>query len=225
MSEKIIQEERNLLINKNPQILDELARFLTTLNTATDNEDEDEDEDEAYDEDDLETGEIATRDERLKAQKAYERFIKKIARYGYLKKSLPKNGKDTKIKQWLNDKLPTDARLLTLGRSISLQNGLRHNLNCWKKLYKKPIGIYKKYRREQAYQHFYSSLLDARRCSQSELDLILLVTLRNIKKLLKEPYIIRNIDEVRFQELKSLQDNLFKGQVMVDEAQIFLYYN
>ncbi len=102
-----------------------------------------------------------------------------------------------------------------------MQNGLRHNLNCWKKLYKKPIGIYKKYRREQAYQHFYSSLLDARRCSQSELDLILLVTLRNIKKLLKEPYIIRNIDEVRFQELKSLQDNLFKGQVMVDEATDF----
>ena len=221
VSEKIIQEERNLLINKNPQILDELARFLTTLNTATDNEDEDEDEDEAYDEDDLETGEIATRDERLKAQKAYERFIKKIARYGYLKKSLPKNGKDTKIKQWLNDKLPTDARLLTLGRSISLQNGLRHNLNCWKKLYKKPIGIYKKYRREQAYQHFYSPLLDVRRCSQSELDLILLVTLRNIKKLLKEPYIIRNVDEVRFQELKSLQDNLFKDQVMVDEATDF----
>ncbi|HMY00862.1 MAG TPA: hypothetical protein PKC44_13905, partial [Agitococcus sp.] len=221
VSEKIIQEERNLLINKNPQILDELARFLTTLNTATDNEDEDEDEDEAYDEDDLETGEIATRDERLKAQKAYERFIKKIARYGYLKKSLPKNGKDTKIKQWLNDKLPTDARLLTLGRSISLQNGLRHNLNCWKKLYKKPIGIYKKYRREQAYQHFYSPLLDVRRCSQSELDLILLVTLRNIKKLLKEPYIIRNVDEVRFKELKSLQDDLFKDQVMVDEATDF----
>ncbi len=60
MSDKIIQEERNLLINKNPQILDELARFLTTLNTATDDEDEEEDEDEAYDEDDLEIEETVT---------------------------------------------------------------------------------------------------------------------------------------------------------------------
>jgi hypothetical protein len=221
VSDKIIQEERNLLINKNPQILDELARFLTTLNTATDDEDEEEDEDEAYDEDDLEIGEAVTRDARLKAQKAYERFIKKIARHGYLKKSLPKNGKDIKIKQWLDNKLPTDTRLLTLGRSISLQNGLRHNLNCWKKLYKKPIGIYKKYRREQAYQHFYSSLLEARKCSQTELDLILLVTLRNIKRLLKEGYINRSIDEVRFQELKSLRDGLLKDQVMVDEATDF----
>jgi hypothetical protein len=42
-----------------------------------------------------------------------------------------------------------------------------------------------------------------------------------IKKYNKEPYIIRNVDEVRFQELKSLQDNLFKDQVMVDEATDF----
>ncbi|MFC6630178.1 hypothetical protein ACFQAR_10135 [Acinetobacter beijerinckii] len=57
--------------------------------------------------------------------------------------------------EWLDGKLPSDERLSQLGRGIALQNGLRHNLNCWKRLYKKPTSLFKKFRKEEHYQHFF----------------------------------------------------------------------
>lgn len=216
VSEKIIQEERNLLLNKNENIMQELARFLDSLKSV-----EEEDDDES-DYDDDETDIPTSHNQQAKALAEYIRFLKRLARNRYLKKALKKNSKDAKLVDWLKNKLPPDERLNQLGRSIALQNGLRHNLNCWKRLYKKPISLYKKFRKEEHYQHFFSvQKPDVKKISQAELDLILLVILRNIKGLLSESYIIRNIDEITFQELKSLRDTLLKDQIMVDEATDF----
>lgn len=216
VSEKIIQEERNLLINKHQNILEELARFLDSLKSV------EEDEDEESDYDDDETDIPTSHNQQAKALVEYLKFLKRLARNRYLRKTLKKNSKDAKLVEWLEGKLPSDERLNQLGRSIALQNGLRHNLNCWKRLYKKPTSLYKKFRKEEHYQHFFSAQkLDAKKISQAELDLILLVILRNIKGLLSESYIIRNIDEITFQELKSLRDSLLKDQIMVDEATDF----
>ncbi|ENW83090.1 hypothetical protein F909_00681 [Acinetobacter sp. ANC 3929] len=216
ISEKIIQEEKNLLINKHENILEELARFLESLK----NVEEDEDDEADYDDDEIDASVNHT--QQAKALAEYLKFIKKLARNCYLKKTLKKNSKDAKLLEWLEGKLPSDERLSQLGRGIALQNGLRHNLNCWKRLYKKPTSLFKKFRKEEHYQHFFSvQKFDAKKISQSELDLILLVILRNIKDLLTESYIIRNIDEIAFQELKSLRDTLLKDQIMVDEATDF----
>lgn len=217
VSDKLIQEERNLLMNKNESILEELARFLSDLKTVDDEEEDDESD---YDEDEAEI--IVSHSQQAKALIEFQKFLKKLARYRYLKKTFKKNSKDAKLVNWLAEKLPSNERLQQLGRSIALQNGLRHNLNCWKRIYKKPVGLYRKFRKEEGYQYFYvNTKLDVKKISQVELDLILLVTLRNLKALLKEPYIVRNIDEVSFQELKSLRDGLFKDQIMVDEATDF----
>lgn len=216
LSDKVIKAERNLLINKNPEILEEMAKFLKSIKIEAD---EDEDEDDDYDDDEVE--EHIGSDQKIKALAIYVRFLKKIARYAYLKKTLPKNKLDQKLKEWLGDKLPSDDTLIGLGRSISLQNGLRHNLNCWKRLYRKVVSSYKKFRKQDVYKHFYQENLNIRRISQTELDLLLLVSFRNIKKLLTQPYVVRNIDETRFQELKGLRDGLFKDQIMVDEATDF----
>ena len=215
VSDKIVQEERNLLINKNNNILEDLARFLQSLKST-----EEDDQEDDFDED--ETDEVVSHDQRSKALTEYQKFLKRLARYRYLRKSLKKNSKDAQVVQWLDGKLPSDERLIHLGRSIALQNGLRHNLNCWKRLYKKPTNIYKKFRKEEHYQHFYANAIsDAKKISQAELDLLLLVSLRNIKRLLQESYVIRNIDEVAFQELKGLRDGLLKDQILVDEATDF----
>ena len=218
VSDKIIQEERNLLINKNEDILKDLARFLNNFK----NVDAEEDDEEAdYDDDEVEAGSV-THSQEAKALVEYQKFLKKLARYHYLKKTFKKGSKDAKIAEWLGEKLPSEVRLLQLGRSITLQNGLRHNLNCWKRVYKKPVGLYKKFRKEEHYQHFYSKeKLEVQKISQAELDLILLVILRNLKDLLKEPYIVRNLNEIAFQELKGLREGLFKDQIMVDEATDF----
>ena len=218
VSDKIIQEERNLLINKNEDILKDLARFLNNFK----NVDAEEDDEEAdYDDDEVEAGSV-THSQEAKALVEYQKFLKKLARYHYLKKTFKKGSKDAKTAEWLGEKLPSEERLLQLGRSITLQNGLRHNLNCWKRVYKKPVGLYKKFRKEEHYQHFYSKeKLEVQKISQAELDLILLVILRNLKDLLKEPYIVRNLNEIAFQELKGLREGLFKDQIMVDEATDF----
>ncbi len=215
-SDQIFTKERNLLINKNPAIFEDFARFLAEL---TNDEDEDEESDYDEDEEDLK---VINHNDKAKALSGYSKFLKRLARNHYLLKSKTKNAKDAKIVSWFGDKLPNDKTLFDLGRSIALQNGLRHNLNCWKRLYRKPFPLYKKFRKEESYQHFFNkSKLDPKRISQGELDLILLSVLRNIRLLTGESYIRRNIEKVSFEELKNLKESLFKDQVMVDEATDF----
>ncbi|MCA4443850.1 ATP-binding domain-containing protein [Acinetobacter baumannii] len=218
ISDKIIREEKNRLINKNNNFLEEFARFLGTLNIQ-DVGDEDEDEADTFDEDEEEVS-IGFL-EQNKALVKLQTFLKKIARYTYLKRTLPKTSKDSKIKEWLGERLPDLDKLNSLGRSISLQNGLRHNLNCWKRLYKLPTKFYRQFRKDEKNNIFYAKEWDGQKISQTELDLILFITLREIKKLLKEPYVVKNIDEAKFVEIKNFQSDLFKDQVLVDEATDF----
>ena len=83
VSDKIIQEERNLLINKNEDILKDLARFLNNFK----NVDAEEDDEEAdYDDDEVEAGSV-THSQEAKALVEYQKFLKKLARYHYLKKT------------------------------------------------------------------------------------------------------------------------------------------
>lgn len=217
-SEKIIKEQRNLLINRNPKILDDLAVYLASFHSE---EEDDLDEETDFD-DDEELQLNVSYDQRSKALAEYQKFLKALARNRYLKKSLKKDSKHAKLYEWLSDKLPTEEVLIQLGCSISLQNGLRRNLNGWKRLYQNPVRLYKKFRKDSVNRHFYiHDELDAKKITQAELDLLLLVTLRNIRTLLQEPYILRNIDEVKFQEIKGFQTSLFKDQVYVDEATDF----
>lgn len=217
ISEQIVTQQRNLLLNRNKDILEELAVFLTQLQA---DEDDDLDDDTDFDEDNEEVQVSYT--QRTKAMAEYQKFLKALARHRYLKKSLKKDSKHGKLQVWLQDKLPSEDVLTQLGRSISLQNGLRRNLNCWKRLYQKPVKLYKKFRKESDYLQFYiDAQLDAKKITQAELDLLLLLTLRNIKTLLMEPYIVRNIDEVKFQDIKGFQTSLFKDQIYVDEATDF----
>lgn len=215
-SDLILTKERNLLINKNPTIFEDFARFLAEFAN-----DEDDDEESDYDEDE-EDLKVINHNDKTKALAEYTKFLKRLARNHYLQKSKNKNVKDAKIVAWFDDKLPNDKTLFDLGRSIALQNGLRHNLNCWKRLYRKPFPLYKKFRKDESYQHFFSkSKLDFKKISQGELDLILLSILRNIRLLTGESYIRRNIEKPSFEEFKNLKTSLFKDQVMVDEATDF----
>lgn len=215
VSDKIFEEERNLLINRNPKIIDELAQFLAQ-HKATEDEEDDET---SYDDDEQE--QETSLDQKNVALATYGRFIKKYARFKYLRKSLSKNSFDVKLKQWLDGQLPSDARLKALGRSISFQNGLRHNLHCWKRVYKKTAAVYRKYRQEKHAQIFFERPADKQKLSVAELDLVLLVTLRHIKRLLNESYIKRSLADARLSELKDLSDSLLKEQVLVDEATDF----
>lgn len=220
LSEKLIKEQTNILINRNNDILKDMSIFLASLAlNAIGVEEEEEEEDSFDDEEDVS---IVSHNEKSQALNTYKRFLRKTARYSYLKKSMPKNSKDAKIAIWLDDKMPSEIILHDLGRTISLQNGLRHHLNCWRFLYKNPSKLYKKFRKEDQYNFLYNkNTANLKKISQSELDLILLLTLRNIKSLLKESYVVRNIDEIRFQEIKGFRDNIFKDQIVVDEATDF----
>src|SRR5690606_34840231 len=106
VSDKIIQEERNLLINMNKDILKDLARFLNNFK----NVDAEEDDEEAdYDDDEVEAGSV-THSQEAKALVEYQKFLKKLARYHYLKKTFKKGSKDAKTAEWLGEKLPSEER-------------------------------------------------------------------------------------------------------------------
>ena len=198
--------------------MEEFARFLGMLNIQ-DVADEDEDEADTFDEDEEDVRVSFL--EQNKAEAKLQTFLKKIARYSYLKRTLAKTSKDSKIKEWLGERLPELDKLNNLGRSITLQNGLRHNLNCWKRLYTLPTKLYRQFRKDEKNNIFYVKEWDGQKISQTELDLIIFITLREIKKLLKESYVIKNIDETKFVEIKSFRSDLFKDQVLVDEATDF----
>ena len=217
LSDALIQKEKNLLINKNPHILEELAVFLKN-HKDTDHEEDDEE----YEDDEDDIDETPSYTEQAKALATYLKFLKRLSRNKYLHKSFKKHSNDAKLEEWFIEKLPDDETLTNIGRSLSLQNGLRKNLNCWKQLYKKPIQHYKKFRKDENYRHFYvTERIDVKKISQSELDLLLLIILRNIRQLLQETYVNRNIDSVSFQELYGIQNSLFKDQIFVDEATDF----
>ncbi|WP_432784432.1 hypothetical protein AAEX37_01398 [Oligella sp. MSHR50489EDL] len=217
VSDQIFVDERNLLLNRNPSIIDDLARYLAEQQF----DDDDEDTENQYDDEDTEVESKSSYSEKKEALDTYGRFIKLYARYKFLGKSLAKNSANAHLRDWLNNKLPSDDRLKKLGKSIALQNGLRHNVNCWRRAYKKVTSIYKKFRTNKTATKYYELINDKQKLSQAELELVLLTSLRNIKYLLNERYIAQNIEETRFQELQGFGEDLFKDQILVDEATDF----
>lgn len=217
-TDELLTKERNRIFNHDKSVFAQLAKFIATVQ-----QDDDElSEDDEFDADEAEDVVNATSTELKKAVAAYVKCLKALARYKYLKRSLPKNGVTAKIRDWLSDRIPSDAILLTIGQSISFQNGLRRFVNASKRYAFDVPTSYRLFRKtESGNTDFYQlAPVNQFQLNTTEVDAVVLLILRNGRELLGKTFIARELDAPRFESLRNLA-SLFRHQVMVDEATDF----
>ncbi|OOH80205.1 hypothetical protein BOW65_14635 [Pseudomonas koreensis] len=218
-SDKLIQQQGNLLHNRNNAVFGKMATFLEGLGQ---NDDEDEDGAE-FDDDNGEEGTgIPTHTAELKAFAAYQKFLQTYARTRYRNGNLGKASRAAQIRDWLGDRVPSDEWLKTLGREMCFQNALRRFRNAWRRYVLDVPTSYRAFRRDSVTldRYSYQRPEHASHIDETELDAILLLMLRSARELIRQDFVKRHIDEPRFTELARISSQ-FLQQVLVDEATDF----
>lgn len=216
VTDGLLTGERNRLFNKNKEIFIQLAQYLEKIK-----QDDEPDEEESFD-DDEEEQVVVQKGSLQEGVKAYLAAMRALARTRYLKRSLSKTSRSALVVEFLADAVPDKEVLVRLGRYISLQNGLRRFINSHKRYVTDLPSSYTGFRKEQAVQEkFYTGeKLTPVSITADELDFIVLMTLKNARKLLAEGFVSRSINDTKFSYLANIS-SLFRNQIMVDEATDF----
>ncbi|MFT6164476.1 MAG: superfamily I DNA/RNA helicase [Zhongshania aliphaticivorans] len=217
IADDLLKRERNRLYNNNKEVFQQLAKLLETL--QQDNEPDDE---EQFDSDEQEESISPTHSAIQEAVNAYLSAIKALARTRYLKRSLSKTSRSTAVVQFLGEAIPSNEVLIEIGRYISFQNGLRRFINSHRRLVTDIPSSYQKFRKDKSETAaFYTGeAINATQLSGIEVDLIVLLMLKNTRQLLSQAFVVRSSEEARFGYLVNIAE-LFRNQVMVDEATDF----
>jgi hypothetical protein len=201
--------------NKNRQFLDEMATFVDTLQMEDEPDDEEEFDDDSSDESQGKTS-------AQLAQQIYSRSIRTLARSKYLGRKISPSSRAARVGEWLAEELPSDEVLLNIGKSIATQNGFRRFVNSSRRYVADVPSSYKVFRKKRNKDgHWYTALAEKpRHIGAIELDVVVLLMLRNSRELLGESFISKHIDAARNTLLKSISGS-FRNQVLVDEATDF----
>ncbi|HMT94258.1 ATP-binding domain-containing protein [uncultured Thiothrix sp.] len=218
VSDKNIRTGLVTSFKKNKEFLRELAVFLDDLKADEETEDGDED----FDDENTESTPSVTTTSAQKAEKAYNQAIRSLARYKFLKRSIPKGSHLTKMQNWLATNLPSDEMLITIGENIATQNGLRRFVNPSRRYISDIPASYREFRKQSFKDgNWYQSLPDNNKhIGSMELDGIILLMLKNTRSMLSLSYVSRNVEQPRYSLVKIISDR-FQSQVLVDEATDF----
>ena len=115
-----LKEALTLQVNRKRDFLDELARFIDTLEETTADSEDDED-----DEPDEEEDTVEARTGRAAAMIAYQRSLRVFARARAKGNSLKRGRRSSRIVEWLGDRGLTTADLAAVGRSLVQQSRVR----------------------------------------------------------------------------------------------------
>jgi len=217
VADDLLKRERNRLYNNNKEVFQQLAKLLETL--QQDNEPDDE---EQFDSDEQEESTSPNHSAIQEAVNAYLSAIKALARTRYLKRSLSKTSRSAAVVQFLGEAIPSNEVLIEIGRYISFQNGLRRFINSHRRLVTGIPSSYQQFRKDksQAAAFYTGEAINATQLSGIELDLIVLLMLKNTRQLLSQAFVARSSEEARFGYLVNIAE-MFRNQVMVDEATDF----
>ncbi|PWY33220.1 ATP-binding domain-containing protein [Vibrio vulnificus] len=214
--DSIIKNELKEQYKENKSFLGELADFLNSLD-----ENEDSDDDGTFDEEQNEQVTL-TKHTSASAAKEYQKAIKAMARQAYLKRSIAKKSKTFAIKEWLKERIPTKELLVDIGKSVTELNALRRFINAHKRLVTEIASSYKAFRKDNfKLNRFYTQTPDnSKYISGTELDAVILLTLKTMHQLLQTRLIASSLDDVAFSYLKQ-RASVLKNQILVDEATDF----
>lgn len=217
-ADTLVTAQRNLLFNRDKSVFDSMAVFLDSL-TVT----EDEDEDAEFD-DEVDSQVVApSRSAVQKAVSAYIGFIKSYSRQLYLGRSLPKDSKSAKIRDWLGEsRLPNRETLLSIGQQMTYQNGLRRFLNMPKRYVFGVVNSYADFRKQNLENNgwYVASNFNSANVDGNEVDAMVLLIFQNARELLAQNFVSRNLELAKFSGLNDF-NGMLKNQIMVDEATDF----
>ena len=214
--------KKNCIVNLSAQegFFTDFAIFLDSLRND-DSFDDEEDDDVIFDEDSVyEQKEVTTPKDAIRL---YGRFLKSYSRAKIQKRKLSINSKSAKILKWVGeDRLPSGEDLEQIGQYALMQNSFRRFVNPHRGYLRDIAKIYRRFRREKTQlTEWYSGKPEKNNhISTLEVDLIILAVLRNSRELLSQGYVKRNIEEPRFEFVRSVSEE-FKNQILVDEATDF----
>lgn len=213
-SEDIIRRNLTLQVNRDRQMLEELAVFLDTLGAPEDDSDDPDQEEEE---------EVQTPRTRMAgAMNAYSRNIRSQARARFGRRSLGRVTRAGRIAEWIGDRTLPDQEMQELGESLQMQSALRRFSGPIRRYIAGIASRYRRYRRtRQSEGRWYiPDNIPASDVEPLEVDVILLSAMRTAATLLHDRTIRRNIDEPGYAQLKEFM-SLVRNQVMVDEATDF----
>lgn len=212
-----IKAALNLQLNRNREFLDELARFIDSLQQTQTTDDEQDDLDADEEEDTT-----APRTGRAAALNAYMQAVRAEARATASKRTLSKASRNGKIIEWLGDRTLTEADRAGVGESLLVQSNARRFVNPVKRYLD---GIPKRYRafrreRQQTGNWYLNKGFEARDIHPLELDIVLLAILHAAGDLISKPNVQRDIDSPAWSSLQPILGH-YRNQILVDEATDF----
>ena len=217
LAEKLLKQERNRLFNNDKEIFSRLANHLENLQ-----QENEPDEEELFDDDEQNNASTLNSTAIQSAVKAYLASLRALARTKYQKRSMPKSSRSSSIIQFLEASIPSDDVLFEIGKHISFQNGLRRFVNSHKRYVVDIPTSYRNFRKDKKIvkQFYNTEVTSSSQLSSIELDIIILLMLRQSKQLMVQGYVAKSLDEAKYSYLAVIS-NLFKNQIMVDEATDF----
>lgn len=213
-SDNLLRSHLNLQVNRDRQMLNELADFLDNLGSDDDEGDDPESDDEE---------ESQSPKTRLAlAAATVSRNIRSQARARAGGRSLAKGTRAGKIAAWLGDRTLSLDELRELGESLQLQTALRRFTNPVRRYVNGLPTRYRRFRRlRQTEGVWYAATAPAAAdAGPLEVDAMLLCSLRTLSGLARERSVLRGIDDSAFGMVKEFMA-LTRNQVMVDEATDF----
>jgi DNA polymerase III delta prime subunit len=199
--------------------------FLTRLGTFVETvgaEGEDENDDDGEVEEDRPVG---VRDPRIVAADVFGRAISARARALADGRTLGRGSRNARVMDWLGDSAPAEAVLRPLGARLVRLRRLRFLASTHRNLIDRVPAVYQRFRRAALrdalwYRADARTVVDRSRVAGAEVDIILLLMLRNARRLLLRQGGRGLREDTRIATLEAIKEQ-YVTQVLVDEATDF----
>lgn len=204
-----ITSSLNGILNQDKDFLKKLKDFIQDIEKTSEFIEDSEDED---DTDKLSRHELT---------KGYNSALRAYARAKANRKNLNPKLKSAKIIEWLGNRVWDDEKIMVLGKKINILTHLRKFLNPMKLSVSKIPTQYKIFRnKKESAGWFNPERASNNRANSLEVDIILLLTLRNLNKI--RAVVPRGIHDSHpyLSGFKSLFKE-YRNQILVDEATDF----
>jgi len=201
------------MVKREPMLLDDLLKFANSLDDAAEEPDDvDTDEEEES---------TPPRGGREAAFELYSKVIRLIAKAQASKRSLGRKSRMGRIAEWLGTRVPSNEELLAIGLSLQVVGAARRFVSPFSQYFRGIGRRYQKFRAESRKSgRWYSGEFTANEVSPLEVDVVLLTILQAGRAALQDHRIRNDIDHPRYETVRVVRD-LFRTQIMVDEATDF----
>lgn len=205
-------------VRQDRSLLNSLAAFVRELGDIADTSEDADDHDFEEDEDEP----SARRGELEQALEIYKRAVRTQARAAALKRSIGRKTRNGRVLEWLGERSLAEPDRRDVGQMLLTLTSLQRFANPLRRYLGGVLTRYRRFRRDrQALGRWYTEApFTPADLGPSEVDAVILATLRAGRALLQDRRIQSAIDLPAYSGLKEIQD-LFRNQIVVDEATDF----